>query len=383
MFTLRGLTPAAVWQLATARSASVPKACHTFICVADHFEPKWNQVPRHVQIDRVRRWVLEYPRLAEQFADSRGQKPQHSFFYPQDEYESHLVEPIAELCRRGFGDVEVHLHHDHDTSDGLREKLSQFTDALHNEHGLLKRDNSGRITYGFIHGNWALDNSRPDGRWCGVNDEISVLLETGCYADFTLPSAPSPAQTSTINSLYYALDDPCQPKSHDQGTAAMVAKDPPENTLLMIQGPLAADWQARKWGVVPRLETGDLRPVRPPTLDRLRLWLKAAVTVQGREDWCFIKLHAHGTQEPSTAMLLGEPMRRFHQELAEFAARNPWFYYYYVTAREMAELVHQAEQGQRQPTFGKRRCQNPLPQIQLSLGSDDVADKTVAAAESA
>ena len=28
---------------------------------------------------------------------------------------------------------------------------------------------------------------RADGRWCGVDDEIPLLFETGCYADFTFP----------------------------------------------------------------------------------------------------------------------------------------------------------------------------------------------------
>jgi len=180
------------------------------------------------------------------------------------------------------------------------------------------------------------------------------LRETGCYADFTLPAAPSPAQTSTINSIYYALDDPDKPKSHDRGTPAAVGKDPPEKTLLMIQGPLAADWSARKLGIIPKLETGDLRPVRPPTIERLQLWLRAGVTVKGRDDWRFIKLHAHGAQEPSSEMLLGEPMRRFHEALAGFAAVHPWFFYYYVTAREMADLVRQAERGETQPIFGAK-----------------------------
>jgi hypothetical protein len=84
------------------------------------------------------------------------------------------------------------------------------------------------------------------------------------------------------------------------------------------------------------------------------LWLKAGVTVKGRDDWRFIKLHAHGCQEPSTDMLLGEPMRRFHEALAEFATLHPWFFYYYVTAREMADLVRQAERGETQPVFGRK-----------------------------
>ena len=47
-----------------------------------------------------------------------------------------------------------------------------------------------------------------DGRYCGVNDELTVLRETGCYADFTMPAAPDVSQTRTINAIYYAADDP-------------------------------------------------------------------------------------------------------------------------------------------------------------------------------
>ena len=66
----------------------------------------------------------------------------------------------------------------------------------------------------------------PDGRCCGVNDEIDILRETGCYADFTLPSSPSPTQTRKINSIYYAVDDPLEPKSHDWGTDVGRAASP-------------------------------------------------------------------------------------------------------------------------------------------------------------
>jgi hypothetical protein len=216
---------------------------------------------------------------------------------------------------------------------------------------LLQKDATGRISYGFIHGNWALDNSRPDGRWCGVNNEISVLLETGCYADFTMPSAPACCQTSTINSIYYAVDDPERPKSHDLGTPAKVGLSAPEQALLLVQGPLALDWGCRKWGLLPRLENGDLTYRRPPTLERLMMWLRAGVQVCGRPDWLFVKLHTHGAQEKNAEMLLGEPMRAFHQSLGCLAKDQNWFKYYYVTAREMADLVHQAEAGARVPAF--------------------------------
>ena len=340
MNLLRGI-PLACWpQLLVTRPFVPPsEPVHVFICIADHYEPAWHCPGFSVERERVARWVTEYPRAFERFQDSAGRPPQHTFFYPAEEYHPEHLERIAGLCRQGFGDVEVHLHHKDDTSDNLRTTLETFTEQLFHTHGLLRKDDRGRISYGFIHGNWALDNSRPDGCWCGVNDELTILRETGCYADFTMPSAPAPCQTRTINSIYYAVDDPARPKSHDRGVPAEVGRRPPDDSLLMIQGPLALDWQRRKWGLLPGIENGDLTGHHPPTLARLRLWLTAGVSVVGKPDWLFIKLHTHGAQPKNANMLLGEPMQRFHQELRAFAERHAWFRYHYVTAWEMAELA--------------------------------------------
>jgi hypothetical protein len=348
---IRGLTPVQLLRLSTAARAPLRLPQHVFICIADHYEPMWLRPAPAVQMERVARWVQGYPHMAAGFADSRGRAPQHTFFYPQDEYLPEHLEPIAQLCRQGWGDVEIHLHHDHDTADGLREKLLTFAETLHHEHGMLRRDSQGRLSYAFIHGNWALDNSRADGRWCGVNNELSVLMETGCYADLTMPSAPTDCQTTTLNSIYYAQDDPDQPKSHDQGVAARVGAKPPADSLLMIQGPLALDWSKRKWGLLPGIENGDLTAKRPATLARLVHWLQARVRVVGRDDWTFIKLHTHGAQEANASMFLDGPMREFHQALSRYAAAHEGFHYYYVTAFEMAQLVKQAEQGAAKPDF--------------------------------
>ena len=294
-------------------------------------------------------WLRDYPMSVEGVSDSLGRKPRHSFFYPAEAYSARVVDSLAKLCHDGYGEVDVHLHHHNDTSDGFVEKITSFIEILYNEHGLLERDSEGRLRYGFIHGNWALDNSRPDGCWCGVNNEIDLLIETGCYADFTLPSAPSPGQTRMVNSIYYTEGGNCQPKSHDWGQPARVGSPARDDALLMIQGPLAWNLTRRKWGVLPRLENGDLHRANVPTLERFKLWLAAAVSVVNRPDWRFVKLHTHGAMEENIHLLLHGPMRRFHEQLATYAASRPGFNYYYVTAREMAILVHAAEAGETDP----------------------------------
>ena len=315
------------------------------LAVCDHFEPKLGGATPNVARERVRRWATDYPKQFERFRDSDGRPPRHTYFYPIEEYEPEYLDALAGLCRAGFGEVEVHLHHDNDTADNLRRTLLDFRDRLAERHGLLsRRRDTDEPKYGFIHGNWALDNSRPDGRLCGVNNELDVLRETGCYADFTLPSAPSPCQTRTINRLYYAVDDPHRPKSHDTGIA--VGEGPaPDPSLLIVQGPLLLDWGRRKLGLLPAVENACLQPSQPPSGRRLDLWLRARVQVPARPDWFFVKLHAHGAREEHQETLLGEPMARFHEELAARARANPHFHYHYVTAREMYNLVKAAEAG--------------------------------------
>jgi hypothetical protein len=326
-----------------ARRAGEP--VHLLLCIADHFEPGNGGVTPEVARKRLQSWVEDYPRLCQQFRDSDGRPPRHTFFYPIEMYDRAELDELAGLCRLGLGEVEIHLHHDDDTSSNLERTLLNFRDILAERHGLLSRQrHTGALAFGFVHGNWALDNSRPDGRWCGVNDEIEILRRTGCYADFTLPSTPSPTQTRKINSIYYAVDDPLEPKSHDWGTDVGQAAAPGDG-LMMIQGPLVLSWRRRKWGLFPRIENGCLQGNQSPTMDRVDDWLRARVQVRARPDWFFVKLHTHGGPEENQRVLLGTPMVDFHRALARRAKEDPSFRFHYVTAREMYNLVRAAEAG--------------------------------------
>src|SRR4051812_38897490 len=190
---------------------------HLLFCFVDHYEPGWSRPDYATECARVARWRSEYPRLCDGHRDADGRPPVHTFFYPEEEYRAEHIDSLVELCRLGLGEIEVHLHHHDDTEQGLREKLRRFTRDLVQRHDALPIDaKTGLPRWAFIHGNWALDNSYPDGTRCGVNNELIVLREEGCYADFTFPSAPDPCQTRTINSIYYATDDPERPKSHDR-----------------------------------------------------------------------------------------------------------------------------------------------------------------------
>src|SRR6185437_2981246 len=171
-----------------------------WLTIADHFEPWWRGADDRAALARVEQWTRRWPLIAGRHADQAGRPPCYTFFYPEEQYHPAAIDALAHLTAMNIADVEVHLHHSADTETAFVDRLGRYSERLHARHGLLRRDD-GRIRFGFIHGNWALDNSLPGGRDCGLDNEITLLHRLGCYADFTLPSAPSPAQTRIVNTI--------------------------------------------------------------------------------------------------------------------------------------------------------------------------------------
>jgi hypothetical protein len=316
---------------------------HIMFCFVDHYEPRWGNADYATEVARVGRWVAEYPKLCNGHRDSDGASPKHSFFFPSEEYRPEHIDQLVALCSAGYGEIEVHLHHDNDTEKGLRANLGEFIERLVDVHGALPLEPvTGKPQWSFVHGNWALDNSRDDGRWCGVNNELQILRDMGCYADFTLPSAPSDTQTSTVNSIYYATDDPSKPKSHDTGAPVFVGGKP-EGDLMIIQGPLCLRWKMRGLVPVPAIENGDIRASNPPTPQRVDSWVKTGVHVKGRPEWIFIKIHTHGTQQTDIDALLGEPVNIMFDHLEKRYNDGKQYQLHYVSAREMYNIARAAE----------------------------------------
>jgi len=323
-----------------ARRRPTPPA-RVWLMIADHFEPLGQTANKRAADERAARertarWRWEWPAIARRHADSIGRQPAYTFFYPEEEYRPALLDPLAELADAGVADVEIHLHHDGEGERNFVGRIRRFKEILFARHGLLRKSKN-EIVFGFIHGNWALDNSRPDGRWCGLNNEISLLRDLGCYADFTLPSAPSAAQTRLVNTIYWALDDPQKPKSHDTGIPLCAAEDS-SGDLLMIPGPLALDWRRRKYGILPRLETGELAAGNPVSRERVRLWLQCAPRIGADQ---FIKLFAHGARERNARQLLGGDLDLVFRLLREECAKQASALRY-ATAWEMHNAVRAA-----------------------------------------
>src|ERR1017187_4407088 len=284
-----------------------------WVAITDHYEPLGMGASVETALGRVARWRDRWPRIAEDAPrDAAGQRPQYSFFYPQEEYRRDLLDGIAEIVGLGIGDVEVHLHHDNEQRDSFIQKVTEYCRRLTDDHGLLRQQN-GRTVFGFIHGNWALDNSRPDGKWCGLNGEIALLRDLGCYADFTMPSLPSATQGHVVNQIYWCVNNPDnRPKSFDRGIEA-TPDGGRRGDLLMITGPVGLRFGGR---LMPRTESGEIAGYDMPTPVRIKQWFDLAPTIG---DDLFLKLYTHGAPERNLEPLLNGGPSNLYRWLAEEA----------------------------------------------------------------
>jgi hypothetical protein len=104
--------------------------------------------------------------------------------------------------------------------------------------------------------------------------------------------------------------------------------------------------QRRRWPF-PGVESGGLSGINPPTLRRLQLWRDAAITVRGRPDWLFIKLHCHGMTPLDEVAMRGAPIQRFLQELVKGPGNRTEYRVHFVTAREMVNIALAACDGRK------------------------------------
>ncbi len=341
------IAPGCAWQRLTRR---VPRGrIHLIFNLADHFEPaivpsdRRGRAPADEQERRLEIWCREYPRLANEWRDSDGCPFQHTYFYPAEQYDASLVDRLTEHCHAGWGETEIHLHHGvdvPDTAENARRTLTRFRDELQKRGCLAYLDGKGMPRYAFVHGNFALANS-AQGRACGVDSELQVLAETGCYADMTFPTGIFHwSQTAKINSLYEcALPLDCRAPQR-KGRNLRVRREP-QIFPLIIQGPLVFKSGGRRgFGV----ENGALVASNPPTVGRLQLWKQAAITVQGRPDWLFIKLHCHSMDPRHESAVLGEGMKSFLRELTK-GATDRQETLHFTSAREMVNIALAACDG--------------------------------------
>lgn len=326
---------------------------HLIVCVADHFEPSSlagdfsGYAPMGIQQQRVEHWCATYPRSFDRFRDADGRPFIHTYFYPAEQYDRALVQQIADLCHSGWSELEIHLHHGLNapaTARETRQQIVDFRDALAKDHGCLSYAAGDTAPkYAFVHGNFALANS-ANGFACGVDDEMQILAETGCFVDMTYPtSAFHPAQIAKLNSIYECAL-PLNERAPQRRGRALKSGHPVSVLPFIVQGPWTLDFDRNARNGYGRVEDGALTAANPPSLRRLQLWKSASITVEGRPDWVFIKLDAHGMYPGDTDILLGQATQQFLAEMiAGASGRRETLHF--VSAREMANIALAACEG--------------------------------------
>lgn len=330
---------------------------HLILIIANHFEPAYNEEPNHAggmgiplsedaQIQRLEIWCEMARATGNAVRDHDGTPFRHTNFYPAEQYYKSLLNQLAALQAEGFGEVEIHLHHGverPDTADNFRRVLTNFRDALVEEHKCLSRPKSGGPPmYAFVHGNWALANS-ANNRFCGVDDEMKILQDTGCYADMTLPSAPDRSQVPRVNAIYQSGGPLDQAVPHYSGPGVVVGKRP--SLPIIMTGPLVLDWRKRVLGLpMPRLENGGITNRSLFDTRRAELWRNARITVEGRPEWVFAKLYCHGFFPDDQSATIGADMRSGLETFLESTHQNG-LKVHFATAREAFNMVMAATDG--------------------------------------
>ena len=301
----------------------------------DHFELNGHA-------DRLEAWEVRYPQIAKKHFDSDGHHPKHSLFYAMDLMHEHELERLQHLVTEGVGEFELHWHHDHDTEETFSHKLTEAMKIFH-KYGYMKPYKEGQnACFSFIHGDWSLGNSRGE-KYCGVDNEISLLMEAGCYGDYTFPALFNEAQPPMINNIYYSTNND-QKASYFKGRVASVDQSQTDDEFMVFQGPLTINWKdwRHKWH--PTIEDGDIS--RFPTHDdpkRIDSWIRQKIHVKGQPTWQFVKIFCHGAQDHQS--VVSDTTDRMFEYLETNYNDGKRYRLHYVSAREAYNIVKAAEDG--------------------------------------
>ena len=260
--------------------------------------------------ERVRAWHEGYPDARGPFRDADGRSPAHTRSSSRARSTGPAyLDALADLARRGFGEVELHLHHDGDTAEKLRRTIADYLGGSRSTDTCRARP-AGRMRYAFIHGNWCLANARSDGRWCGVDDELPLLHRHRLLRRLHLPGRARRVAAADR-----------QPDLLAGGRPGAAARVRARRARARRRGAARSHpddrGAARVRGAAP---TGTGCPSRasrtrrsPPTIRRRRRGCgpgcAQGIHVDGRPEWVFVKVHTHGAPEAQAASLLGERRR--------------------------------------------------------------------------
>lgn len=300
---------------------------HLIFIMVDHYEPGKGE--RGARFNDA--WLNKFRNIADKHLDSYGSRFRYSWFYPYDHRNERVLTSLCKMAFDGYGEVELHWHRPPATNETFPEMLKKATQWFNQYGALLSSGPKPRTSFAYVAGNWSLDNC--DGR-TGVNRDLEILFNNGCYADFTFPTIGTPCQPSKINSIYYACDTD-DSKSYDDGVDAKVGMSI-NDRLMIFQGPISFIWKNAG------LEYGAVEDYAIPSRERINRWIDANIHVKGRPELIFVKVYSHGAQ--SAHVILDRYLDLMLQWLEEIC-RERRISLHYMTAREAYNVVKAVEDG--------------------------------------
>ena len=201
--------------------------------------------------------------IARKHLDSDGRHPLHSFLSGRG-VRRRILTPSQGCAATDLAMSRCICITHNDNAANLAKTPERLQSHLARASRSLRRDQlTHEIVCCFIHGNWALDNSRPR-PLVRRGQRNRGAGETGCRCDMSMPSAPSDTQTKKINSIYFAqakvrLQEIPRPWARCRSGGWRS-----EDELLLVPGPLGLNWPATQnpaW--IPRINQPKFPPMHP------------------------------------------------------------------------------------------------------------------------
>ncbi|MCH2179627.1 MAG: hypothetical protein MK106_12570 [Mariniblastus sp.] len=308
---------------------------HLIFVMVDHYEhggPKNKK--RGARENDI--WCDKFMEISDRHIDDFGNRFRYTWFYPYDHKNDEIMVRLSKMAYLGYGETELHWHLGSKSGVNRQNFSVKLDEAIewYQSYGALITAEDSKTAFAYIAGVWDLDAGGGGVTTHGITNQIQQLVDRGCYADFTFSTIGTPAQPSTVNSLYYVVDDPKEPKSYDAGEHARVGHAV-DQQLLIFQGPTAISWNGY-------LEYGAIEDDPIFEDHRINKWIDSNIHVHGRPEWIFVKVYSHGAQ--SQHVVLDQDMDKMLSALRQETKQRD-IKLHFMTAREAFNVIKSAEDG--------------------------------------
>ena len=180
--------------------------------------------------------------MASRHRDATGRPPQHTWFYPGEQFEPDIMRVLGTggpRVRRSRIPFPSRLRY-------RRNPAARDAARVGSVRNVRIQSNERRQDPLCVRARQLRARQQQRAVLCGVSTEIAMLHELGAFADFTFPSVYQESQPSVVNRIYAAKDDE-RPKSYDR-PLPLNALTRGEADLMIFEGPLvfSPTWNLRR-----------------------------------------------------------------------------------------------------------------------------------------